>query len=265
MGMLVLLFIVELIIALVAATVAAVFIFLPIIFPPRVVRPLPQIYFLDAHPRHVCRGDTVTVNWRAYGESGLLLAARLFPGGPFYREPLDRSRIPMGMSSVRVTINESFQVTLEVFRSSTPHVTRNVLIYDHDSTNEHIELILQRLTFTRDPRPGWVGRRVFSSDPREDADDWSLSIQVAGLSYPEAFGPPGGPRPTRDMVRDVIVSRNGRELATLTTDQPDDIHVDPPVTVVGEWELFVAARPGEGPDTPSPVVRIELMPRCVVR
>lgn len=263
MGMVVPLFIVELIIALVATAVVVVLILLPIIFPPRVVRPLPQIYFLDAHPRHICRGDTVTANWRAYGESGILTATRLDPVPPFYREPLDRSRIPMGMSSFRVDTDERFEVGLEVSRPSTPHITRTVLIHGH-SPNRRIELTVQP-TFTRDPRPGWVGRRVFSSDPLADTDDWSLSIQVAGLSYPEALGPPGGPRPTPDMVRDAIVSWNGTDLATLTTDHPDHIHFDSPVTVVGEWELFVVARPGEGLDTPSPTVRIELLPRCVVR
>ncbi len=264
MGMVVLLFIVELIIALVAAAVVVVLILLPILFPPRSVRPLPQIFFLDAHPRHICRGDTVTANWRADGESGILTATRLDPVPPFYREPLDGSRIPVGVSSFRVDTDESFEVGLEVSRSSTPHITRTVLIHGHGSANRRIELNVQP-TFTRDPRPGWVGRRVFSSDPRADIDDWSPSIQVAGLSYPEALGPPGGPRPTPGTVRDVIVSWDGRELVTLTIDHPDHIHFDSPVTVVGEWELFVVARPGEGPDTPSPVVRIELLPRCVVR
>jgi hypothetical protein len=260
----VLLIIFEIIAALIAAAVVVVVILVVVFFPPMSVRPLGRIDFLDAHPRHVCSGDMVTVNWRGDGDSGILTAASLGPFSPFYSETIDASRASMGRSSFDVTIDTSFNVYLELRRGTTSPFMRNVTVINNASPNSRIPLTVA-LTFTRDPIPGWVGTRVLASDPLIDVDDWSPSIHVTGLEYPLALPTPGAPRPTRDMVRDVTVSWEGRELVTLSVDHPDHIHTPEEVTAVGEWRLFVLAGPDDGPDTVLQSITINLMPRCVRR
>lgn len=267
MGPLFLLFIDLILAAIVAAFVAGITTFLVMYFaPPRVVRVLAQIEVFDVHPRHVCRGDTVNANWLGYADSGNLKAANLGGFPPFHREDLVVSGISIrGDSSFPADTDDSFEVTLELSRRSTGPVTGSLTITNHSSPNARIPIAVP-VTFTRDPRPGWIGTRQFFSNPSDNIDDWSPNIQVVALEYPEALGPPGGPRPTRDVVRDVVVTWNGEDQATLTTDDPrQPTRPFPPVLVVGEWTLFVVARPGEGPDTLVQSVTIDLIPQCLRR
>jgi len=228
-----------------AVVVAAI---APALRPPLAVRPPATIELFDAHPRHVCRGDTVTANWRGWGDSGLLTATIFAPVPPFFRQSLGPSSLPEGRTAFRADTTGGFSVELTISRSRVPSASRSVTIFGHDSPNERIRLDAQ-LAFTRVPHEGWVGRRVFSSDPAIDIDDWSPRITVAGLEY---RGEPG---------RDVEVSWRGTVLATLSTAFPSHAN-SLVVTVAGEWRLFVAARPGEGPTTSPPDATVYLMPRC---
>jgi hypothetical protein len=234
---------------------------LPAMFPPRSVGPPAQIISFDAHPRHVCRNDLVTATWQGVGDSGTFAAATWAPIGVFYSESLDRSRISTSRSTFPADVEGDIDVTLSLVRTRGSAMTTDdqfVTIKNYTSPNARIVLLAQT-SFTPDPRPGWIGRQVYSSDPTVDLEDWSPRIAVARMRYRGA-GEVGEAR-----GREVIVTwhgTSGTEIATLSPAQPE--HVPSLViTVVGQWELFVPAGPTDGQSTSLPVIGIELWPRCV--
>jgi hypothetical protein len=221
-------------------------------YPPRAVGPAnpPRIDFFEVHPRHICRGDTLTATWTGDADTGNLAAAALdFLASPFLEMPLNPFPAN-GLSLILADISAvAIGIELVARRPGHSSVARQVEVRQHGGPNDWYRFDLQ-LSQVDDPAPGWSGRRYFSDDAGVNPDDWSPRIRVDGLRYADAGG------------REMTITWVGLELATFSPSHRDHSDLEG-VTVVGDWVIFVRARPGEDRRGAPIGVSLDLHLHCV--